>query len=114
MREVHLSDLVAAARVLLAVPARDRVCAQLLIEAHCADKFVKRLGRPHSEWGNGTLMAAARARLMTPERSFSDAEYTDCFMKSLRGLEQHRRAKACKSWLHAHIKNYVHHGFAFG
>ena len=101
MREVHVSDLTMAARFLLTVPshARADVCAQLLIEADWADKFVKRLGRPHKIWGNGTLMAAARARKLLPERALSDTDYMQCFMMVLDGLQRHRAAKACKSGL---------------
>lgn len=107
MREVHASDMVAVARFLLSVPpfARDRVCADLLTKTDFADKFTKRLGKPHELWGNGTLMAAVWGQELRPERSFSDREYTACFVTTLDCLARHRAAKACKSRLHAHIKN---------
>ena len=107
MREVFSSDLTAAARHLLAVPhdLREDVCAQLLREADWADKFAKRMGKPHPRWGNGTLMAVSRTRQMMPEKSFSDPEYVLCFAVILQCLQRHRAGKACKSRLHAHMKN---------
>jgi hypothetical protein len=107
LREVHLSDLTVAARALLAVPPclRTCLCVRLFDEADCADKFTKRMGKPHTNWGNGTLMAAARSRKILPERAFSDHEYASCIVLILQSLQHHRAAKACKSRLHAHIKN---------
>jgi hypothetical protein len=106
MREVHASDIVAVARMLLSVPpfARDRVCAEVMIHADCADKFTKRLGRPHRTWGNGTLLAAVQAHKRQAERSFSDVEFTACYQTALECLSRHRAAKACKLRLHTHIK----------
>tara|TARA_R110002074_G_scaffold8175_19_gene34246 strand:+ start:1434 stop:1736 length:303 start_codon:yes stop_codon:yes gene_type:complete len=99
MREVYLSDLTAAARVLLSVPSNQRVdlCAQMLMEADWADKFTKRMGKPHRHWGNGTLMAAARTRRLLPERGFADPDYASCYMLVFQSLQRHRAAKACKS-----------------
>ncbi len=116
MREVYPSDITAAVRVLLGAPpqARTKLCCQLLNEADWADKFTKRLRRPHPIWGNGTLAAAAQARMRMPERSFSDREYIACFMIALDGLQRHRAAKTCKPDLQTHIENKLHHGFAFG
>ncbi len=116
MREVYFSDVAAAARVLLLVPVsrRNDVCTQMLKEADWADKFTRRLKKPHPQWGNGTLMATARLRKMAPENSFSNPEYSSCFVEILQGLEQHRATKTCKLRLHAHMKNELHHGFAFG
>jgi len=116
MRSVYFSDLSAAARALLAVPPdrRESLCMQMLREADWADKYTKRLGKPHLRWGNGTLLAAARTRQLQSERSFSDVDYAACIKAVLWCLERHRAAKACKSRLHAHMKNKLHHGFAFG
>ncbi len=61
MRQAGLSDLHHAARALLSVPhnARAGFCAELLWQAHVADKYVKRLRRLHPQWGDGSLRAAA-------------------------------------------------------
>ncbi|MGJ8628334.1 MAG: DUF7742 family protein [Sulfitobacter sp.] len=116
MREVYLSDLTAAARALLAVPPHQRVhlCHDMLNEADWADKYAKRLRKPHQKWGNGTLMAAARGRHLAAERSFSDPEFASCFMIVLQQMAQYRATKTCKSGLHAHMRIKLHHGFAFG
>lgn len=60
MRQVLLGDIIAAARALLEIPPSDRAAAikTMLYLAHSADKFRKRTGRPHKQWGNGSLMAA--------------------------------------------------------
>lgn len=64
MRPVGLGDLSAAAGALAAVaPARRAgLMAILIAEAETADRFRRRHGRPHPDFGNGTLMAAALAR----------------------------------------------------
>jgi hypothetical protein len=82
MRAVLHSDLVAAARALLAVPpqARGALCRHLLEKADWADRYVRRLRRVHPEWGNGTLADAARRVGLAAEPSFSDRTYRACFL----------------------------------
>ncbi len=81
MRPVLQSDVTAAARALLAVPgpARQKLCTRLLYEADCADRFTRRLGKPHPFWGNGTLLAAARGHPLVEERTFDDRDYCSAF-----------------------------------
>ncbi len=88
MRPVLHGDVSAAARVLLAVPpaAREGVCARMIREAEQAHVFMLRSGHPHPVWGNGSLMAAARRRVMRDEPGFDDAEYCRCFAMVLRAL----------------------------
>lgn len=61
MREVGLSDLSHAARAVLSVPPSQRsaLCEGMLWRAHVADKYVKRLGKLHPEWGDGSLRGIA-------------------------------------------------------
>jgi hypothetical protein len=61
MRPVQLADLDMAARVLVLVETgdRSRLAAEMCTKAHVADKYRKRIGRPHPEFGVGSLMAAA-------------------------------------------------------
>lgn len=63
MRQVLIGDLMAAARVIVPLPAQDRrpVLRRLLAETHAAHLYAKRFGRPHRLWGNGSLMARAMA-----------------------------------------------------
>lgn len=81
MRPVLHSDVTSAARAVMAVPkqARVRFCARLLQQADWADQFTRRLGKPHPRWGNGTLLAAAKAHVLRPESTFDDPEYSAAF-----------------------------------
>jgi len=92
MRPVLHSDLTAAARALLAAPRTERnaLCAQLLFEADVADRYTKRFGRPHSVWGNGTLLASARRYELVSEPCFSDRSYLSCLSLILKQLEARR------------------------
>ena len=81
MRPILHSDVRAAARAVLAVSpaARDLFCARLIREADWADRFVRRIGKCHPFWGNGTLSAAASAHGLSAERTFDDPEYCSAF-----------------------------------
>lgn len=81
MRRVMHGDVVAAARVLLALPSerRQEVCRSLIEQADAAHRYFKRFGHSHRLWGDGSLMAAAGQRPMRPEPGFSDLEYCLCF-----------------------------------
>ncbi|UWR21033.1 hypothetical protein [Sulfitobacter sp. S190] len=89
MRAVQTGDLLAAARCLLAVAPRDRaaLARQLLIEAHAADKYVKRLRKLHPQWGDGSLRGACRGRDHAFGRALSDAGYRECHVLVLAALD---------------------------
>lgn len=93
MRSVSYTDVAATVRVLLAVTpmARRQTLKQLLREAAFADKFVRRLGKLHPKWGNGTLLDAAKRRRMAPELSFDDPEYCKCFSQVVLALSHRPR-----------------------
>jgi hypothetical protein len=80
MRRVLYSDVTAAARALLTVPdgARAGVCERMLVRAHYADCYTRRMGRPHPLWGNGTLLAVAWAGRMPREPCFDSDDYCRC------------------------------------
>ena len=88
MRPVMHSDICAAARAVLAIPERGRpdFCARLIREAEGADRFVRRLGKLHPIWGNGTLKSAAHAYRLTDEPSFDDPAYARAFAMVLSKL----------------------------
>ena len=88
MRPVLHGDVSNAARVLLNVQQmlRADLCARMIQEADAADAFARREGRLHPLWGNGSLMSAARKRILADEPSFDDADYCACFELVLRGL----------------------------
>lgn len=56
-----LDDLLAGAARLSAAPpwARQGLADRLIAEAHAAHHFMRRMGKPHPGWGNGSLMARA-------------------------------------------------------
>jgi len=78
MRPVLIGDVIAAARVLLAQSdAQWPDCVDRLIwRAHVADRYRRRLGKPHTNWGNGSLMAAAaREPQIADEPFLADLRY---------------------------------------
>jgi len=88
MRPVLHGDVSNAARALLHVPRalRRDLCARMMREAEAADVYARRAGRLHPFWGNGSLMSAARKRVLADEPTFDDADYCACFEMVLRGL----------------------------
>ncbi len=66
----------------------------MVAEAELADRHVQRTGRLHPLYGNGSLMTAARTRVLADEPGFDDLDYCQCFEMVLRQLilRQARRA----------------------
>lgn len=92
MRPLLHGDVSNAARALLAAPRRQRsaLCRRMIDEAEAADAHVRRTGRLHPFWGNGSLMAAARSRRLADEPGFDDPDYCECFEMVLRALIEHK------------------------
>jgi hypothetical protein len=92
MRPVLHGDVSSAARVLLNVPnaIRADLSARMIKEAEAADAVFQTTGRSHALWGNGSLMGAARKRVLADEPSFSCSDYCACFEMILRALIAHR------------------------
>ena len=88
MRPVLHGDVSSAARALLAapLPERDRLCIRMITEAELADVHVGHTGRLHPLYGNGSLMATARNRVLVDEPGFDDVQYCQCFELVLRHL----------------------------
>lgn len=80
MRPVTPTDLMAAARVLLAVPARLRVAEAYVLIRHTriADDFRRDTGRLHPGFGNGTLLSLALQCPTQEPRTPGDPEYLAC------------------------------------
>jgi len=91
MRPVLHGDVSAAARLLLGTQAdqRTRLCRCLIREADSADRHLQRTGRVHPALGNGSLMSAARKRVLPDEPGFDDIEYCRCFEIVMRCLIDH-------------------------
>lgn len=92
MRPILHGDVSTAARALLAVAPGQRadLCRCLIGEAEAADGHMRRTGRLHPLWGNGSLMSAARRRFLADEPGFDDQGYCQCFEIVLRALVAHR------------------------
>lgn len=92
MRPVLHGDVSNAARALLYVARarRRQLCARMIAEAEAADIYARAKGRLHPRWGNGSLMSAARKRMLADEPTFDDADYCGCFEMVLRGLQDWR------------------------
>ncbi len=76
MRPVLWPDVDRAAGALLAVPEalRPRLAAQMVREADIADRWRKRFGRPHPDWGEGSLLGGARRRVSGERIQAGEAE----------------------------------------
>ena len=95
MRPVLHGDVSNAARALLYVPEMFRadLCERMILECEAADSYVSRVGRLHPLWGNGSLMSAARKRMLADEPTFDDVEYCACFEMVLRQLSDWRSSR---------------------
>ena len=84
MRPVTVTDLCAAARVLLAQPpARRRAAmAALVARAEAAARHRRATGRHHPAYGNGTLLAAALAH-PAPDAAPGATDYLACLALAL-------------------------------
>lgn len=101
MRPVTLTDLAAAARVLLAQPEAQRAAAMaaLIARAEAADRLRRDSGRLHPAYGNGTLLAAALAHPGANPPP-GDCDYLACLALAAEALLRHgatRTAGAGKS-----------------
>lgn len=80
MRPVLHGDAVAAARRLLLLPeaARRPELDRMLARAEAADRYRKRFGRAHPQWGNGTLMGLAQHGGLPREPGLGRGAYCRC------------------------------------
>ncbi len=80
MRPVTMTDLAAAARVLLALPEARRAAGitALLARADCADRHRRTGGGVHPAYGNGTLLAAALVHPQADPATPGAADYLEC------------------------------------
>ena len=83
-------DLVAAGRALLPVPpiCRTAHIATLIARSQAADKYRKRLGKSHPDWGEGSLMSCARQHPQPFEPSLSNPDYAQALSSVLVELVQ--------------------------
>ena len=91
MRAVRLADIEAAARaVLLCAPdGQPALAAQLIAEANLADRYRKRLRKPHTDFGTGTLMSAASGHPQPCRLENFDKNTLDAFACVIKALQTH-------------------------
>ena len=96
MRPLLHGDIVAAARVLLAVPAerREVAMASLLTASDIADRYRKTMGRAHPQYGTGSLMAAASGCRQPSEPALDDPDYLACLICVLSVLRRRKQDAA--------------------
>ncbi len=90
MRPIFHGGITCAARALLHAPAAQRrsLCRRLFKEAAAADTFVRLTGQVHSTFGNGSLMSAARKRVLADEPTLNNADYCQCLILILDYIRQ--------------------------
>lgn len=88
MRPVTVTDLCAAARVLLALPEDHRAAAMqaLIRRAEAADRHRRETGHAHPAYGNGTLLAAALAHPARDPAAPGAPEYLGCLALAIETL----------------------------
>ena len=86
-------DVVAAARVLYALPeeARSETIDRLLTNARRADRYRRETGKVHPFWGDGTLMTAALSTDPPAEPKLADEDYCACLAQVFEALISHER-----------------------
>ena len=88
MRPVQVYDLTSVARVLLALPEGQRrvVSRRIVMAADVADRFRKKTGRAHPDFGTGTLQSAARGYRQAVEQASFNAPFRACLSLVLDAL----------------------------
>ena len=91
MRPVTLTDLAAAARVLLALPEAQRAAgmAALIARTEAADRHRREAGRGHPAYGHGTLLEAALAHPSRDPDSPGARDYLACLALVTEALLRH-------------------------
>ena len=94
MRAIFHSDVMALARVLAQVPEprRARLCERLIEQTDCADRYMRRLGKPHPDWGNGTLLSRVCSLPMAQVTTLGGTGYSRCLEQVLNTLNRRRVA----------------------
>jgi len=88
VRPVQIYDLTCLARVLLRLPEGQRrvVSRRIVMAADVADRFRKRTGRAHPDFGTGTLQSAAQKYLQAEEPPSCNAPFRSCLALVLEAL----------------------------
>ena len=95
MRPVILTDVLAAARTLLAAPRPgwEALIATALDRAEIADRHRAATCALHPHWGNGSLHDALASHVREPQRPLDDPLYLDALILVLRTLRRRRAVR---------------------
>ena len=95
MRRVLLDEVLQAARVIepLERAEQTRYLADWLYLAHSADKFRKRTGRAHAQWGNGSLADVLPQRAGFGATDLGRDSFCRALTVALAALMVHRSAR---------------------
>lgn len=96
MRGLSHGDLSLVARLLWCVPkgAWAGMMAEVLIHANAADRYRKRLGRPHADWGDGSVASYVGMNFDLPSEPFLSAEgYMEAKLAALHGILEWRSSQ---------------------
>ncbi len=91
MRRVMIGDLIAAAKVISASSDPADASQMLIRQADAAHRYAKRFGRPHPQWGNGSLMARALAMASPGSADLADPRMLDALARLCATLSVRRR-----------------------
>lgn len=82
MRPIQMADIEAAARAICAVAAGERAARarDICFRADVADRYRKRMGRPHPEYGTGSVMSAAAYFQQVSRPDYMGADYVDAIL----------------------------------
>ena len=88
MRPIQVYDLTTLARVLLRLPEGQRrvIARRVVMAADVADRFRKRTGQAHPDFGTGTLQSAAQTYLQAEEPVSCNAAFRTCLALVLDAL----------------------------
>ena len=107
MRRVLVGDVLALAAALAEDEGR---ATRALAEAHAAHRYMRRMGRPHPRWGNGSLMAR-----LGPEGGRLGHGYGPAALSALAGAATALAAWKARPWLACPAPNrYARTGFLHG
>lgn len=92
MRPLLPGDLDCAVAVVMAHPPESRagVAQRLLFQADVADRYRKRLGRAHPDYGSGSLMSAALSWPLGARGRVYDASYCAALIVVLTAVQDWR------------------------
>ncbi len=88
MRAARLDEVLRVAGCLKTLPlvTQPAQAAQWITDCHFADKYRKRLGKNHAEWGNGSLLARVGPTCISDQANLGDHDFLQALITILSAL----------------------------